>query len=209
MAKVRYFGLPAQGAVRIADFANIVDGETIVIGSKTYEWDDDNDVVAGHVKVTIGASDAACITNLIDAINDNPPTPAVLAFVDPIDAKTCRIEATKKAAAGNMALTEDTLDADAVVVSGATLVHGENGAAQKPSRGTYTVVAIDVSAGSIVIATGLDSPQHFQCECRDANGVLKAITSKVTVDTDGHILIDFDGATNPAATDKIFWQAWE
>ena len=47
---------PSEGAIRIADYANILDGEKIVIGNKTYEWDDDASVGAGNVLVTIGAS---------------------------------------------------------------------------------------------------------------------------------------------------------
>lgn len=204
MGRVRFFGTKAQGAIRIADYANILDGEAVVIGNKTYEWDDDDAVDGSNVKVTIGGSDAACVDALRIAINANKPTVAVTAVEDAKDNTTLRIVADEIGAAGNIALSETTVDADAVTVSGATLVGGENGGSQRESRGTYTVTAIDVSADNIDIETGLESPRFPQVECRTSAGVPKAATYEVTMDG-SHIRLNFAGATDPAAGDKIFW----
>lgn len=208
MGRVRFWGVKAQGSIRIADFANILDGETIVIGNKTYEWDDDASVTPGRVAVTIGASDAACITNLIAAINANKPTPPVTAAVDSKDANTCRLTCDKVGTSGNMALTESTVDADAVVVSGATLVGGENGGSQRDARGQYTVTDIDVSADQLVIETGLQSPRFVEVQLRTSAGVPKAHTAEVTV-SGSKIVLNFAGATDPAAGDVATWEAWE
>ena len=72
MGRVRFFGIKASGAIRMAN-NTLVDGETIVIGGKVYEWDDDVAVAPGSVLVTIGGNVAASIANLIAAINANKP----------------------------------------------------------------------------------------------------------------------------------------
>ena len=61
MARVRFLGGTATGAIRIGNNAGLVDAETIDIGpfplpatGKRYEWDTPDGVVAGNVAVVIG-----------------------------------------------------------------------------------------------------------------------------------------------------------
>lgn len=204
---MRFLGMVAIGAVRIGDHANLLDGETISIGDKTYEWDDNASVTTGNVAVTIGADAPADIVNLRNAINANKPSVPVTATVDPIDTATLRIAADAQGAAGNLALAETMSDADNVV-SGPAMTDGENAGTQTVSRGKYTVTAIDVSAGSIILPTALATPRFFQLDCRSATGLEKAITSLATIDG-ATLKIDFDGATNPVAGDVLYWDAWE
>jgi hypothetical protein len=207
MARVRYLGGIAQGAVRIGDHANLADGETIEIGDKTYEWDNNASVGAGNVTVTIGADAAGDIVNLRNAINANKPSVPVTAAVDPIDTAVCRINADAQGSAGNLALATDMADADNII-SGAAMTGGENAGTQTVGRGAYTVTALDVAAGSILIPTGLATPRFFQLDARSSTGLEKAITSLSVIDG-GDIKVDFDGATNPVAGDVIYWDAWE
>ncbi len=207
MGRVRFYGGKAVGSVRIGDFANLLDGETITIGGKVFEWDNNASVGAGNVAVTIGASNAACATNLRDAINANPPATPVTASIDPVDTATVRIIANSRGSAGNLALATTMADGDNVL-SGAAMIGGENGGTQRLHRGEYAVTALDAAAGSVVIPTGHTTARFAQVEVRSAAGVLKSITDKVTVSA-GNIVIDVDGATNIAATDVITWVCWE
>ncbi len=215
MGRVRFFGGKAQGAIQIADFVNLVDAETITIGTpasgseKVFEWDDDVSVTAPNVLVTIGASDAASAINLRDAINANPTVPPVVAFIDPKDTGVVRLAASFRGAAGNHPLATTMTDPDNIV-SGAAMTGGENGGSQIVHRGEYVVTALDVVADQLVIETGVPVTARFvEVEIRDATGLVKAHTALVTVINNNRISINFAGATDPAATDVITWQAWE
>jgi len=207
MGRVRHFGTRSQGAIRIGG-ANPADTETITIGNKVFEWDNNAAVTAGRVLVTIGGSVAASITNLIAAINANKPTPGVTAFADPIDALVVRLEADAPGPLGNHALAETMGDA-ANIVSAAAMTGGENGGTQSIHRGEYTVTAMDVTAGSVLISTGLTSPRFLQVDVFDSNGVQKgALTTRWSINGT-RILGDADGATNMVAGDRVEWQVYE
>jgi hypothetical protein len=207
MGRVRFFGGKGVGAVRIGNHAGLADAETVVIGTKTYEWDNNASVVSGNVAVAIGTNAAADAVNLRDAINANPPTPPVTASIDPVDTATVRIIANSRGVAGNHALAKTMLHADNII-SGAVMVGGENGGTQTIHRGEYDVTALDVAAGNVVIPTGLTSPRFPQVDVLTSTGAAKYITDKVTA-SGGNILIDADGATSLAAGDKVCWLAYE
>ena len=104
--------------------------------------------------------------------------------------------------------------ANTVFPAGGFLTGGENAEFVPYHVGEHVVLAQEVSALSIVIETGLKTTngiREFEVSVRTATGVYKTITSiltKVLNLTTGHrILIDFDGATNPAAGDVVSWQA--
>lgn len=211
MGRIRFFGNKSKGSVRIADFASLLDTEVIVIGNKTFEWDDNAAVTAGNVLVTIGASDAISITNLRDAINANKPTPPVDAVVDPKDTKVLRIEATNRGAAGNMAFTTDMADADNIIAAVADkLDGGENGGQQTLHRDVYTVTALDVLADNIMIPTGIpNTPRFRQVEFLSAAGLQRnTVTALVTL-VGKDLRIDFAGAVDLVAGDLVVWQVWE
>lgn len=210
MSRWKFFGLKSVGAIRVGDFANLLDGEVIVIGDKTYEWDNNAAVTAGHVLVTIGASDAACIVNLMAAINANKPSIPVSAVVDPKDAKTARIYADNRGAAGNIDFTTDMADAGNVIAAvDDLLANGENGGNQIRHRGVYVVTAIDILADNLMIETGLpNSIDWFSAEVRTTAGVPKAHTMELTA-SGTKIRGNFAGATDPVEGDVITWEAGE
>lgn len=215
MGRVKFLGGRSIGAIRIA--LNPADGEHVTIGpvpavggvtGKRYEFDNNAAVTAGNIPVTIGGSAAASAIALRNAINANKPTPVgVTATLDPIDPLTIRLQADAPGAAGNLALAE-TMAGAGNEVSGAVMTGGENGGNQTLHRGEYVVTAIDVAAGNILIHTGLQGPRFLQIDVIDTADKPKYITS-ITKFDGPNIQIDFDGATNPAAGDKVSWGAYE
>lgn len=214
MGRVRYFGGAAQGAVRIGNNAGLVDAEVIVLGvvpgnGQRYEWDTPDGVVAGNIAVVIGANAAASIVNLITAINNNKPIPNVSAFVDPKDSAVCRIEADARGTLGNMIFTTDMVDGANVITGAGTLLNGENALNQVIARCEHTVDAIDVSAGNIMLSTGLPAtPRFAQLELRTAAGARKVSDMLQTIEGT-RVRLDFQAGTDPVAGDKIVLYAYE
>ena len=207
MGRVRFFGIKAIGSIHFASNV-LVDGETITIGDRIYEFDDNASVTAPNILVTIGGSAAATVTNLIAAINANKPTVPVTATVDPVSAVTIRIVGDAQGANGNLALAETVVDAG-ITLSGALMTDGENAGSQTVHRGLYIVTANDVLAANIVIPSGLTTPRFVEADLRDTNGVFREdITGQLTV-VSGEIHHGFEGATDLVAGDQIIWQAWE
>lgn len=214
MSRVRFLGGNAQGSIRIGNNAGLVDAEVISIGvvplpgtGQRYEWDTPDGVVAGNVAVVIGGSAAASIINLRDAINGTPPVPGVVAFIDPKDATVLRIEAVENGTPGNLAFVTDMIDG-ANVISGGTLLDGEDALNQVVYRGTHVVTAIDDSAGNIMISTGATTPRFRQIEVYTAAGAKKAIDSLITV-AGTRLRLDYQGGTDPVATDQVNWLIFE
>lgn len=208
MGRQKFEGTKSQAAVRLT--ANPADGNTITITpvsgtTRIYEFESGGGVTPGNIAVTIGGTAAITITNLIAAINANKPVPSIIAYADPIDTSVARLEAEFPGAAGNHALAAVGGN---IVLSGAALTNGEDSTNQVEARSEYVVTALDVTAGCCMISTGLGSPRFFQLECRTATGLLKGLTSLCTIDG-SRIKVDTDGATNPAAGDKLTWSAWE
>lgn len=210
MATKLYAGSKGYGAVRIGDFANLADGEVIVIGNKTYEWDNNAAVTAGRKLVTIGASDAACATNLAAAINAEPPTQyAVVAYVDPVDTKLVRIETVSAADAGLMTFTTTMADGDNTIAAISNKLAGaESQRNRVEDDGEYIVTAQDILAGNIMIPTKLQTPRRCRFICYTTNGDQKVITWRKSISTT-RIKITSNGATAPIAGDVIVWNASE
>jgi hypothetical protein len=176
------------------------------VTGKIYEFDNNATVGAGNITVTIGGSAAATITALIDAINNNPPTPvAIPAAVDPVNAETARLQGAFNGAAGNLALVKSGAN---IEISGAAMTGGEGSGNQTLHRGEYVVTALDVLAGNVMIETGLQGPRIESIDVIDTVDVTKYVTSKIKI-LGTALQIDFDGATNPAAGDRIVWGAYE
>lgn len=207
MGRVRFFGIKSNGAIHLANNV-LVDGETVTIGDRVYEWDDNASVTAPNILVTIGGSAAASAANLIAAINANKPTVPITATVDPVSTVTIRLAGDAQGAAGNLALAETVVDAG-LTLSGALMTDGENAGSQTVHRGEYIITAIDVLAANAVIPTGLTTPRHVEADLRDTNGVFREdITGQLTV-VSGEIHHGFEGVTDLVAGDRIIWQAWE
>ena len=205
--RIQYLGNKAYGSVRVGDHANLNDAELLTIGDKVYEVESGGGVGPGRVSVAKGASAAAFIAALVTAINNNKPSIPVSAYIDPTDTAVCRIEADNRGALGNMVFTETFADADNVITGSGTLEYGENATLQTYARGEHTVTALDVSAGNIMIATGLAGPRFFSIAARSSAGAPKAINGNQTVD--GSRLKIAQGGTTYVAGDKITWEAWE
>lgn len=204
MGKQRFLGLKAQGLIKFAS-NTLLDTETITIGNKVYEWDNNAAVTAGRVLVTIGGSATLSAAALLAAINANKPTPPVTAVLDAKTATIVRLVADARGIAGNMTVSETVADAGITVTS---LIGGEAGGTQTEARGEYVVLDEDVVADNIDIATGLTSPRFEQVEVVDSTGLTKAHTALVTV-SGGFIRINFAGATDLVAGDKVRWSCWE
>lgn len=212
MSRYKFFGAKAVGSIQIKDNANLADAEVIVLGDKTYEWNDtEGDVVEGRVWLdrTVG-TDALAAAELITKINANPPTKSVTAVIDPKDNTTVRLYADARGAAGDIAFTTTMGDSNNIIAAVSNkLADGENGGNELLHRGEYTVTALDVLADNVMLETSLpNGPSFFMVQCRTSAGLIKAITALFTV-SGTKIRCDFAGATDPAAGDTITWFAVE
>lgn len=213
MGRVKFLGLKAVGAIRLP--ANPTDGETVAVGpvpavggvvGQRFEFDNNALVTVGNQLVTIGGSAALSAIALRDKINAFPPSPvAVVAEIDPIDTAVVRLYASQPGAAGNLALVKVGAN---IAVSDVAMTGGENSGNQTLHRGEYVVTALDVLAGNCMIDTGLSGPRFLQVDCFTVTGLQKLLTSLTTF-SGARIQLDFDGATNPVAGDKISWAAYE
>jgi len=212
MSRYKFFGGKAVGAIQIKDYANLVDNEVIVIGDKTYQWNDtEGDIDEGNVWLDRGAgitTNALAAAEVIAKINANKPTVPVTAVIDPKDTATVHIYADGRGAAGNLEFTTDMSDSgNTIAAESDLLADGENGGNEILHRGNYTVTAIDVLADNIMIETSLPgTPTHVFVEVRGSTGIPKYHTAKVTV-SGTKIRLNFDGATDPAADDVVTWMA--
>lgn len=207
MGRVRDAGNKSYGSVRIADFANLLDGQIITIGEKIFEWDDDAAVDPGNILVEIGVDDAECITNLIDQINAEYPT-TLLAYVDPVDPKTLRIEAKEPGGLGNLVFTTDMADGDNIIAAvGGELAAGAGDENRARASGTYVVTALDVLAENLMIPTPFSAPFLGNLRVVSSADVPKYITDKPTISST-RIKISKNGATNLATGDKVTWEVY-
>ena len=207
MGRVRTYGGKARGAIYFGG-AQPTDGDLVVIGDKTFEFDDDATVTEGNVSVTIGGNLAASVAALLAAILANPPSPGIVAAMDFVATTLCiRLTATNPGANGNVALSATMTDV-LNIVSGAALTGGENPGDATIARGEYVVTALDVLTLSVVIPTGLVSPRFVQVERYRAGELLEAVTGVKTL-SGGDLRHDFAGATDLAENDVIAWSAWE
>jgi len=213
MGRVRDAGNKSYGAVRISDFANLLDEETITIGDpdnggKVFEWDDDDALAnADAVAVEIGANDAECITNLRDAINDNMGA-LLVAYVDPVDTKVLRIEGADAGALGNLAFETDMSDGGNVIAAVSDLLEGGSNDENRARAGDeYTVTAIDALAENIMIPTPFSAPVLGNLRVVSSSDVPKYYTWKPTI-SGSRIKISKNGATDLVEGDKITWEAF-
>jgi len=212
MGRVRDAGGKAYGAVIVSDFANLVDGETITIGDpdnggKIFEWDDDAAVTDGNILVTIGASDAACITNLRDAINTELGA-FLVAYVDPANTDVLRIEAADPGAAGNLAFETDMVDAGNYIAAvDDALAGGSNDGNRARASDTYVVTALDEDATNIMIPTPFAAPILGTLRVVTSADVPKYHSWKPSI-SGTRIKLLKNGATDLVEGDKVYWEVW-
>ena len=206
MSRLKYFGRPAQGAIRFGT-NTLVNGDTITIGGRVYEFRTSGSATPPNVQVNVGGSAALTAVALRDAINANKPTIGVTATIDPVDTAVVRLKADVAGAAGNLALAEAVADAG-IIVSGANLTQGQNGSARNYHFGTYVVTALDVLATNVVIETGLPAAVEFaQLHIKSATGLFKGTLTGLITKSGAQIRHDFAGATDLVAGDLIEWVA--
>lgn len=206
MSRVRFFGLKAQGAFALSG-GNAANNDTLTIGDKIFEFQNDAHVTPGHVMVDCSVSAAATTTNLIAAILANPSaTVPIQAYADPVSNVVTRLKGAQRGSAGNVALAKVCANG---VLSGAAMTNGENGGTQTLHRGAYTVTALDVTATSVVIETGLTgTPRFASAIIQDSTGkILENVTDTLVV-VAGLIKFPQAGATHLAATNVVVWEAW-
>ena len=215
MGRQRFFGNKGHGVIFISEaigVADVVDGEVIVIGTKTYEFDDDASVGAGNILVDMsGAPDGATVeATLVAAINANKPSVPVTAVAhpgNPAVSGCVLISADARAGAGNMVFTT-TMATGTSAISGAGLLEfGEDGGSQVESRVEWVVSPEDVLATMIAIETGMNSPRFADATVRTAAGVVKAWDGALTV-VGSQIRLAI-GAVAWAATDVVTVTYWE
>jgi hypothetical protein len=212
MGRVRDAGNKSYGAVRIGDHANLLDEETITIGDplnggKVFEWDDDAAVTAGNILVDIGADAEEAIDNLKAAINAQMPS-KVLAYDDPVETETLRIEAVDAGDLGNLAFEHTMLDAGNIIAAvDDKLAGGSNDGNRARAADAYIVTALDVLAEVLTIPTPFAAPVLGSFRVVDADGIHQYITDKVTI-SDTRIVVTKAGATNVAEGDVIHFEVW-
>lgn len=207
MGEIVFPGNKSYGAVAIRAFGSLVNGDTITIGDKVYEFRTSGSPAPGHVGVTVGASDVLTITALIAAIIANPPSVAVDVYVDPVDAKVMRIEAHDHGTAGNMAFSASMTGAtNTIDQTSGFLLGGEAGSLKHHDSGRYTVTQMDVDAANIMIPTKLQAPKILSIQTFDSSGKKKADTNDWTASSN-RIKGSFTGGTDPVAGDVIAWSA--
>jgi hypothetical protein len=99
---------PAYATGTLTFTGDVVDGETVVIGGITYEFDDDDSITSGNVDVNVTTLTPAVATvNLTAAVNDNSTSSAILTASS--TATTVVLTYDTQSTAGNSVATTETL----------------------------------------------------------------------------------------------------
>lgn len=100
---------PAYATGTLTFAGDVADGETVVIGGITYEFDADDSITAGNVDVNVTTLTPTVATaNLTAAIIGNTTTSAILTATNPTTT-TVVLTYDTKTAAGNSVATTDTV----------------------------------------------------------------------------------------------------
>lgn len=217
MGRQRYFGNRAHGLIFISEaatVADVVDGEVIVIGNKTYEFDVAGDGVAGGnvlVDATGTPTAAALRATLIAAINANKPTipvSAVVCFTEPALTGCIVIQADAEGDAGLLVFTTTMATGTSAIDGTGLLQGGENGSSQKEWRHCRIVEAEDVLLAGMQFDTGLDSPRFSTAVVRDTNGVVVAWDGELTI-VGREVRMDNSGSVDFEAAHSVVLECWE
>jgi len=205
MGELVFPGNKSYGSIRIGAYASLVNGDTITIGNKVYEFRTSGSAAAGHVQVNVGGSGAATAIALQAAIAANQPSVPIDSYVDAVDALVVRLEAHDAGTAGNIAFSASMTGGTNIIdQTSGFLLGGENGKLTHLDSGRYTVQPLDVTAACIMIPTKLAAPKILSIQVFDATGVLKVCTGTF-VPSSNRLKYVPAGGTNPAATDVICW----
>lgn len=118
----------ATGTVTLTSNTNPVDAETVTINdgvtTKTFEFDNNNSIVSGHIGVTIGSTARITVTNLITAINNSPLT--VIATDTTVSIAQTTLTNSVPGTGGNHAITTSSMPTWAVtgMTGGAAAIAG-------------------------------------------------------------------------------------
>lgn len=218
MGRQRYFGNRAHGVIIIeetAAVADVVDGEVIVLGNKTFEFDDDASVTGSNILVDMSGSPTAqavraTLLALINANKGTIPVSAVVGHTEPANTGVIILEADAEGDAGLIVFTTTmATGAPASSIDGTGLLQGgENGSSQKEWRHCRAVEAEDVTAAGMQFDTGLDSPRFATAQFRTAAGAIIAWDGLLTV-VGREVRLDNSGSVDFAATDVVVVQCWE
>lgn len=188
---------PGAIAVGSIDFNTTGTGAmTITINGVAYL--EANSAVPASGIWTNGSSAANSATSLIAAINgDTRATVEYTAIADETG-DGVMLFADNVGSAGNFTLASDDGTA---TVSAAAMTGGADPELKTQAVYQYTVTSEDDLAGNFDVPLPF-APAMFQLEVRNSSGLFKAITALVTVETSPNRLrVNYDGGTNPAATD--------
>lgn len=208
MGETVFPGNKAHGSIRIGAYGSLVNGDTITIGDKTFEFRTSGSADPGNVQVDVAGSGALTVAALVAAIVANPPSPLIDAYVDSVDALVCRLEAHNHGTAGNLAFEASLTGADNVIdQESGFLLGGENGSLKHLDSDRYTIQQVDVDAECIIIPTKLTSPKILSIQIFASDGTPKNdVTTKWTVST-SRLKGALDGGTDPVAGDVVAWMA--
>lgn len=193
-----------------------VDAETITIGGRVYEFDDDSTYTSGHVQVDVSGSTAAAAsaTAFVAAVNADTHS-GVTAVL--LDTDTVGLIADSDGD-DSISLAEATTN---MVISAAALTDGVDAAELRVFGNQYTVTAADVTgwaAGDpVVIAAGEfanGAPNLTGVTLRDSNHQLLTFTTanfaiywRQVGSTNVYYLQVLDGAADLSNTNTITWAA--
>lgn len=208
MGETVFPGNRSKGAVRIGAFASLVNGDTITIGDITYEFRTSGSADPGNVQVDVGGSGDLTAVALKDAINANPNSPVIDAYIDTIDSLVVRLEAHDYGTPGNVAFSASLTGATNIIdQTSGFLLNGEMASLKHVDSGRQTITQLEVTAGSIAIPTKLTAPKILSIQIFAADGAPKnSVTTKWTASSN-RLVGELDGGTDPIAGDIVAWVA--
>ncbi len=205
MGETVFPGNKSYGAIRIGAYASLVNGDIVTIGTKVYEFRTSGSPSAGHVAVAVGADGPGTASNLQAAIAANPNVPKIDAYIDAVDTKVVRLEGDDSGILGNVVFSASMTGATNIIdQTSGFLLGGEAGNLRHEDAGRYTVTALDIAAGSIMIPTKIAAPRIMSIQVYSSAGLRKYETTLWTTSSN-HLLGTISGGTNPIATDIVCW----
>lgn len=208
---------PACGALVQSDV--MVVNETFVVGGITYETElDPGSAVLGEYNANLsdpsykwagpaGANAAAAAATMRTAINHPDNVAASNIQAAPLATVGTTTVIPLVAADGSVdgsGLTLDASGAANTAASGATLNDGAQGGAKLTQIATHTVTAAEVTAGAVVISTGLQSFSGLLVQIYDdSTGVLLAWDGEIIADLTNGVVTMGIGTAAMEAGDEI------
>lgn len=186
---------------------NPADGDTLVIGAVTFEFDDNESVTEGRTLVTIGAE----LTDTLDAMEVAIEEGAASYDGKNDDDLTLLISTADGPGGSYAAGIAPTVTASAVGDT-VTTINAGRVANKKQSSGRIVLDAASAAMSAIPQRTTF-IPAFATCAFYDTTGAPKTTTATCKVDTsytpDVLVIDPTAGETPLAATDVVIWTVWE